>query len=114
MVRVPRTVPQPWGGQQGTIRFRSPARPGSGPGDDRVAEAADAGEWDLTPDWLAGGESAPLEWFSDGGAADEIIRDLIAAAARHPRTRWCLTVLNPDGTAAAHGCAPGRHPAPPA
>ena len=81
---------------------------------DRVAEAADAGEWDLTPDWLAGGESAPLEWFSDGGAADEIIRDLIAAAARHPRTRWCLTVLNPDGTAAAHGCAPGRHPAPPA
>jgi len=40
-------------------------------------------------------------------------RDLIAAAARHPRTRWCVTVLHPDGTAAAHGCAPGRHPAPP-
>jgi hypothetical protein len=40
-------------------------------------------------------------------------RDLIAAAARHPGTRWCLTVLHPDGTAAAHGCAPGRHPAPP-
>src|SRR5580658_2886410 len=40
-------------------------------------------------------------------------RDLIAAPARHPSTRWCLTVLHPDGTAAAHGCAPGRHPAPP-
>jgi len=39
--------------------------------------------------------------------------DLVAAAARHPRTRWCLTVLNPDGTAAAHGCAPGRHSVPP-
>jgi Domain of unknown function (DUF222) len=39
-------------------------------------------------------------------------RDLRAAAASHPATRWCVTVLNPDGTAAAHGCAadpaPGR------
>ena len=39
-------------------------------------------------------------------------RDLVAAAARHPRTRWCVTALNPDGTAAAHGCLPGRHPPP--
>src|SRR5580693_4407493 len=37
-------------------------------------------------------------------------RDLAAAAARHPRTRWCITALNPDGTAAAHACLPGRHP----
>ena len=37
-------------------------------------------------------------------------RDLAAAAARHPRTRWCVTTLNPDGTAAAHACLPGRHP----
>ena len=37
-------------------------------------------------------------------------RDLVAAAARDPRTRWCVTALNPDGTAAAHGCLPGRHP----
>jgi Domain of unknown function (DUF222) len=39
-------------------------------------------------------------------------RDLIAAAARDPRTRWCVTGLHPDGTAAAHGCAHGRHPPP--
>ena len=39
-------------------------------------------------------------------------RDLTAAAARHPRTRWCVTALNPDGTAAAHACLPGRHPPP--
>ena len=39
-------------------------------------------------------------------------RDLAAAAARHPRTRWCLTALNPDGTAAAHACLPGRHSPP--
>src|SRR5579863_8336844 len=36
------------------------------------------------------------------GLADaETTRDLLAAAARHRDTRWCLTVLNPDGTAAA-------------
>jgi hypothetical protein len=40
-------------------------------------------------------------------------RDLLAAAGQSPHTRWCVTVLNPDGTAAAHGCAPGRHPPPP-
>jgi hypothetical protein len=39
-------------------------------------------------------------------------RDLVATAARHPKTRWCVTALNPDGTAAAHGCAAGRHPPP--
>ncbi len=41
------------------------------------------------------------------------MRDLLAAAARSPRTRWCVTGLHPDGTAAAHGCAPGPHPEPP-
>jgi hypothetical protein len=40
-------------------------------------------------------------------------RDLVAAAARNPATRWCLTVLNPDGTAAAHGCGTGTRPWPP-
>ncbi len=45
----------------------------------------------------------------DAGTA----RDLLAAAARSPQTRWCVTVLHPDGTAAAHGCAVGQHPAPP-
>jgi hypothetical protein len=40
-------------------------------------------------------------------------RDLVAAAARHPGTRWCLTVLRPDGTAAAHGCLPGPIRPPP-
>jgi hypothetical protein len=34
-------------------------------------------------------------------------RDLLTAAARDPRTRWCVTAVHPDGTAAAHGCAPG-------
>jgi Domain of unknown function (DUF222) len=37
-------------------------------------------------------------------------RDLIAAAARNPATRWCLTTLHPGGTAAAHACATGPRP----
>jgi hypothetical protein len=41
------------------------------------------------------------------------VRDLLAAAGRSPHTRWCVTVLHPDGTAAAHGCATGRHAPPP-
>ena len=43
-------------------------------------------------------------------AAD--VRALIAAASRSPRTRWCVTALRPDGTAAAHGCAAGPRPWP--
>ncbi len=60
----------------------------------------------------APGEAVPAGDGEVGGFglldADDTA-DLVAAAARHPRSRWCLTVLNPDGTAAAHGCAPGRH-----
>jgi hypothetical protein len=40
-------------------------------------------------------------------------RDLVTAAARNPATRWCVTTLNPDGTAAAHACATGPHQWPP-
>ena len=45
----------------------------------------------------------------DAGTA----RDLIEAASRHPRTRWCHTLTGPDGRAIAHACAPGSHPWPP-
>jgi hypothetical protein len=43
-------------------------------------------------------------------------RRLLQAASRHPRTRWCVTAVGPDGTAVAHGCSRGPHrwtPAPP-
>ena len=60
---------------------------------------------------------------SGGGAPGEVAgfgildqadtRDLLAAAARNPATRWCLTVLNPDGTAATHDCAARTHRWPP-
>ena len=35
---------------------------------------------------------------------------IVQAASRHPRTRWCATIIGPDGTAIAHACAPGQHP----
>ena len=37
-------------------------------------------------------------------------RRLLQAASAHPGTRWCFTLLGPDGTAVAHGCARGPHP----
>ena len=57
-----------------------------------------------------GRSDAPGEATGFGLLDGDDARDLAAAAARHPRTRWCVTALNPDGTAAAHACLPGRHP----
>ena len=60
--------------------------------------------WDTTPSQAGGwGLLNPAE-----------TRDLVGAASMHPQTRWCMTVLGPDGTAVAHGCSPGRHPWSPA
>jgi hypothetical protein len=38
----------------------------------------------------------------------DLARDLAAAAARDPRTTWCVTVTGPDSRPVAHGC--GRPP----
>jgi hypothetical protein len=54
-----------------------------------------------------GRSTAPGEVAGLGLLDAEEAGDVLAAAARHPRTRWCLTALNPDGTAAAHACARG-------
>ena len=62
---------------------------------------------------LTGQSATPAEVGGYGTVDAADARDLAAAAARDPRTRWCITALHPDGTAAAHGCAPGRHPPPP-
>jgi hypothetical protein len=61
---------------------------------------------------LRGQSNTPGEADGFGLLDADDARDLVGAAARHPRTRWCLTVVNPNGTAAAHGCATGRHPPP--
>jgi uncharacterized protein DUF222 len=59
-----------------------------------------------------GRSETPGEADGFGALDGDEARDLAAAATRHPRTRWCVTALNPDGTAAAHACLPGRHPPP--
>ena len=33
-----------------------------------------------------------------------LVRDLAAAAARSPHSEWCVTIVDPDGLAIAHGC----------
>ena len=35
----------------------------------------------------------------------DLARDLAAAAARNPRSTWCLTVTDRHGHAIGHGCA---------
>ena len=57
-----------------------------------------------------GWSTTPGEAGSWGLTDPDDTRRLLKAASLHPRTRWCFTVLNPDGTAAAHGCARGPHP----
>ncbi len=68
----------------------------------------------LTIPWatLQGHSDTPGEADGFGLLDGDDARDLAAAAARHPATRWCITALHPDGTAAAHGCLTGRHPPP--
>lgn len=59
---------------------------------------------------LFGWDTTPAEAGGWGLLDADETRALVAAASRHPATRWCLTLLGPDGAAAAHGCSPGRHP----
>jgi hypothetical protein len=63
---------------------------------------------------LFGWSDAPAEVTGFGLIDPGSARDLIAAASRHPRSRWCITVLDAHGEAIAHGCASGRHPWTPA
>jgi hypothetical protein len=80
---------------------------------------------------LRPGESAPppanlnliipvgtlLDWSTAAAQAGgfglldpEETRALAAAASRHPRTRWSITIVDPNGQAIAHGRARGQHP----
>jgi hypothetical protein len=93
------------------------AGPGSGPqGDAGGTGPSVAALINLTVplDTVLGQSATPGEVAGYGPLDAGDARDLVAAAARHPDTRWCVTALHPDGTAAAHGCVRGRHPPPPA
>jgi hypothetical protein len=47
----------------------------------------------------------PGELAGIGPVDPWLARDLAAAAARNPKTTWCVTVTDPDGHAVGHGCA---------
>jgi hypothetical protein len=68
----------------------------------------------ITVPWstAVGLSDAPGEAAGFGLLDAQTIQELMAAAARHARTRWCVTAVYPDGTAGAHGCASGPRPAP--
>jgi len=95
----------PRGGPAGTGGTGA-GRPAAGRGPSLSAQIT------LTIPWatLHGDSAVPGEAGGFGQLDPETARDLAAAAARHPDTRWCYTALHPDGTAAAHACAPGPHP----
>ena len=54
---------------------------------------------------LLGLAERPGEAHGLGVIDPALARQLAAAAARHPRSTWCLTVTDDDGHAIAHGCA---------
>ena len=57
-----------------------------------------------------GWSSAPGKAGGWGLTDADDTRRLLQAASMHPRTRWRVTQLAPDGTAAAHGRARGPRP----
>jgi hypothetical protein len=59
---------------------------------------------------LLGWSSAPAEAGTWGLLDRDETRTIVNAATQHPRTRWCVTLTAPDGTAVAHACARGRYP----
>jgi hypothetical protein len=59
---------------------------------------------------LLGWSTVPAQGGNWGLLDHDETRVIVGAAAKHPRTRWCVTLTGPDGTALAHGCARGQHP----
>jgi len=84
------------------------SRPGQDqPGAPAPAPAGFAGRVTLTVPLatLAGRADRPGELSGLGPVDPWLARDLAGAAARNPKTTWCITVTDEQGHAAAHGCA---------
>jgi hypothetical protein len=83
-------------------------QPGDGPAQQDVAPGGFAVRGNLTVPLadltgMAAGRPGQLSGF--GPVDPWLARDLAAAAARNPRTSWCVTAVNEHGHAAFHGCA---------
>ncbi len=97
------------GGGNGGNGRRGPAGPGPG-GGAAVPPGALAAKANLTLPLatLLGLADRPGTLPRLGPIDPALVRDLAAAAARHPATTWCLTITDADGRPVAHGC--GRPP----
>jgi Domain of unknown function (DUF222) len=54
---------------------------------------------------VTGRADRPGELGGIGPVDPDLARDLATAAARNPRSTWCVTVTDQDGHAVGHGCA---------
>src|SRR6185312_16122475 len=54
---------------------------------------------------VAGRADRPGELAGLGPVDPWLARDLVTAAARNPKTTWCVTVTDEHGHAVGHGCA---------
>ncbi len=94
----------------GTRQPQDPAPgPGPGPGGPLAGMIPPgfAGQVTLTiPEaTVTGRADRPGELGGIGPVDPDLARDLAAAAARNPRSTWCVTVTDQDGHAVGHGCA---------
>ena len=63
---------------------------------------------------LLGWSNAPADVGSWGLMDADTARDLIEAASRHPRTRWCYTLTGPDSRGVRPRLRPRNPPLDPA
>jgi hypothetical protein len=86
-----------------------PSGPAPSPGAGPAGGAADgfAGQVTLTVPLgtAAGLADRPGELAGHGPVDPWLARDLVNAAARSPKTTWCVTVTDQQGHAVGHGCA---------
>jgi hypothetical protein len=74
---------------------------------DGPAEGGFAGQVTLTVPLgtVSGLTDRPGELSGHGPVDPWLARDLVTAAARNPKTTWCVTVTDQHGHAVGHGCA---------
>jgi hypothetical protein len=89
-------------GDPGEPRFPAPAGPLAG-----VIPPGFTGHVNLTvpATTVLNLADRPGELGGIGPVDPDLARDLAAAAARNPRSKWCVTVTDKDGHAVGHGCA---------
>ena len=80
--------------------------PGDGPAQQDVAPGGFAVRCTLTVPLadLTGAADRPGQMSGFGPVDPWLARDLATAAARNPRTSWCVTPVDEDGHAVFHGC----------